>query len=181
FDDNDALKVINGVGWPQYELYIDGQKWTDDNTGMATVPGNAPGSDGMPLMGYFYRFIASGVPAGTHRIVARGLFSTNGTTVMNIDSAPVTITVDPWPSDKTVVELSADMTASNLDWENVAVKGNGHVVTVSGNVVIKNSLVTGLGNLLNNGIKGTVSSVDIENTVFDGTGALNLMLNGSGM
>jgi MYXO-CTERM domain-containing protein len=181
FDDNNALTIVNGVGWPQYQLFVDGQQWTDDNTGMTTVPGNAPGGDGMPLMGYFYRFVASGLSVGTHMIVARGLFSSNGSTVMNVDSSPVTIVVDPWPSDKTVINLTSDMTMADLDWENVAVKGNGHVVTVSGNVVIKNSLITGLGSLLNTGMKGMVASADIEDSVFEATGEVSLNFNGSGM
>ena len=59
----------------------------------------------------------------------------------------MTVEVDRWPADKKLVELTANMTYNDLNWTNVAVRGNGHTVTVKGNLTIKHSLITGLGSI----------------------------------
>jgi hypothetical protein len=76
-----------------------------------------------------------------------------------------------------MMALSADVTGP-VTWDNLYVVGNGHVVTASGAVTIKNSLVTGLGSLTKPGITGASSALDIENTIFEATGAITLMLSG---
>src|SRR5262249_32063952 len=74
---------------------------------------------------------------------------------------------------KTIVTLTADVTGT-VTWDNVVVVGNGHSVVPTGSLVIRNSLVTGLS-----GISGTLSDADIEGSIFEDTGPLNLAF-GSG-
>jgi hypothetical protein len=94
------------------------------------------------------------VTPGVHALKLKAIFRSSATREVSMP-----VQVDPWPADKTepctapsgqqfcVVDLTSNLTAANLDWTNVAVRGNGHTVTVSGRLTIKNSLVTGLGSL----------------------------------
>src|SRR4029079_11608299 len=123
---------------------------------------------------------ASGLSAGVHSVIVRGRFSTDGTSIETVDSDPLTITVDPWPASRTVIDLSDDMSVADLDWSNVAVRGHGHTVTVTGSLHIQNSLITDLGALDADGIVANVDSIDIEHSILEATGALTLTIGGSG-
>ena len=161
------------IGWPQGQLFIDGVQWPDNQSGLLTIPGSTmTDTNGNPSPVDFYRMEAATVPAGSHQMVAHGLFQ-NGD---NQASTPIGITVDPWPSDKQQVNLSGDVTMSNLNWSNVAVRGDGGTLTLTGNVTIKNSLIVGFGQITSN---GTVGTVDIEGSIFEDTGQLALMLAGA--
>jgi hypothetical protein len=171
--------IVDGVGWPQMQVLVDGTLWKDNVTGSDTVQGsNKRDTNGNPDPIDFYRFSLAGVPAGAHQLIVRGLFTppptSDGATK---DCAPITITVDPVPATKTTLTLTADV-AGPVSWNNVFVVGNGHVVTASGAVTIKDSIVTGLGTMTTAGITGTSSALDIEGSIFENTGAVELDLSG---
>ena len=82
-----------------------------------------------------------------------------------------------------------------MNWTDVAVRGNGHTVKVSGKLTIKNSLITGLGSMhivdpshadpdsvvMVPGMTGTLTGdVDIQDSIFEATGAMQLAINGNG-
>jgi hypothetical protein len=172
--------IVNGVGWPQMQVLVDGAPWKDSVTGSDTVPGsNKKDQNGNPDPIDFYRFSLAGVPAGAHTLIVRGHMApapaSDGATV---DSEPLTVTVDAMPAGKTMMALSADV-SGDVSWTDVIVVGNGHVVNASGSVTIKNSLVTGLGSLTKAGITGATTSLDIEGSVFENTGAIVLDTNGT--
>jgi hypothetical protein len=168
-------------GWPQAECYWDGQQVGD------RVLGNKKAYDYFP-----FTVPAAMVTPGVHQLKLKG-FGRGGATNPAERSMPVQ--VDPWPKDKTVVELSADLKAADLNWTNVAVRGNGHTVSVRGKLTIKNSLITGLGSVtildpshadpnsvvMVPGITGALTGdVDVEDSVFEATGAMHLAIDGSG-
>jgi hypothetical protein len=137
------------------------------------------------------------VTPGVHVLKLRAFFRSGA-----VRETAMSVRVDPWPANMTapcttpgqqfcLVELTADATVPNLDWTNVAVRGNGHRLTVSGSLTIRDSLVTGLGSLsgladpytavMVNGITGTLTgNVDVRGSTFESTGALALTLDGSG-
>ena len=94
-------------------------------------------------------------------------------TARRFDSPPIAIVVDALPSGKTTLSLSANVTGS-VNWQNMIVIGNGHTVHPNGIVTIKDSVVTGLGTPSTDGINGIATALDIENTVFESTGAVTL-------
>src|SRR5476651_880712 len=120
-------------GWPQAECH-----WDDQMVG-ARVQGNTKAFDYFP-----FTVPATMVTPGVHALTLNG-FGRDGTTKPPKDS--LSVQVDPWPADKRVIDLMADMTYTDLDWTQVAVRGNGHTVTVNGKLTIKHSLITGLGSL----------------------------------
>jgi hypothetical protein len=156
-------------------VLVDGVAQTDTVTNSTTVPGSTDfDPNGNPDPINFYRFSIGGLSPGTHQMFVRGHFApppdSDGTT---LDSTPITIVIDPLPSGKTTLSLSADVTG-DVDWNNLIVIGNGYTVQPNGTVTIRNSVVTGLGSPTSDGISGTATALDIENTVFEGTGALSL-------
>jgi len=163
------------VGWPQLQVLVDGVAQTDSVTHGTTVPGSTDfDSNGNPDPINFNRFSITGLATGTHQVVVRGRFApppdSDGTT---LDSAPIPIVVDPLPAGKTTLTLSADV-AGSVNWNNLIVIGNGHVVRPNGSVTIKDSVVLGLGSPTADGITGTATALDIENTTFEATGAVTL-------
>lgn len=163
------------VGWPQFQVLVDGIVQTDSVTHDTTVRGSTDfDSNGNPDPINFYRFSISGLAAGTHQMFVRGHYApppdSDGTT---LDSPPIAIVVDPLPTGKTTLSLSGDVTGS-VDWENLIVVGNGHTARPNGTVTIKNSVVVGLGSPTSDGIHGTATALDIESTVFEATGAVTL-------
>jgi hypothetical protein len=164
------------AGWPQLQVLVDGVVQTDSVTHSTTVRGSTDfDSNGNPDPINFNRFSVTGLAAGTHQMIVRGHFFTVisdpvGTT---LDSAPIAIVVDPLPSGKTVLSLGADVSGS-VNWNNLIVQGNGHLVRPNGSVTIKDSVIIGLGSPTSDGINGTVTALDIENTVFESTGAVTL-------
>jgi len=171
--------IIDGVGWPQFQVLVDGVKQIDGVTGKDTVPGaNMVDQNGNPSPADFYRFSVTGLAPGGHQVVARGLFFAPGDSDVAVqDSAPITIIVDPRP-DKTVVNLTGDVSGP-VNWDNVIVVGNGHKVNASGSLVIADSLVSGLGSLDTAGISGSLDSVDIQGSIFEAMGSLDLTIGGS--
>jgi hypothetical protein len=167
-------------GWPQAEC-----RWDDHVVGNR-VCGNNKAYD-------YFPFVVPGamVSAGTHTLRLKG-FGRLGATRPAEQAMPVQ--VDPWPADKTLVDLSGDVSYTDLDWTNVAVRGNGHTVAVRGRLTIKRSLITGLGFLsavdpstadpnavvMVPGVTGTPSDVDIQDSVFEATGAMHLAIDGGG-
>jgi MYXO-CTERM domain-containing protein len=164
-----------GVGWPQAQLQIDGVTWPDNVSGLTTIQGGTTlDMNGNPGPIDFYRIEAASVPAGTHQLVGKGLFR-DGT---NLLTSSIAITVDPWPTDKTQMNLTGNVTMSNVNWTNVAIKGNGGSITLSGNVTIKNSLITGVSQIMT-ASGGSVGTVDIEDTIFEDSGTLTLAITGT--
>jgi hypothetical protein len=168
-------------GWPQAEC-----RWDDRMVG-SRVKGNNKAFDYFP-----FTVPAAMVTRGVHTLKLSG-FGRAGATKPAEVSMPVE--VDPWPAEKTVVDLSADMKYTDLNWTNVAVRGHGHTVAVSGKLTIKSSLITGLGCLnivdpshadpatvvMVPGITGGLTrQVDIQDSIFEATGAVHLAINGSG-
>ena len=167
------------TGWPQLQVLVDGVVQTDSVTHLTTVPGSTDLDSNMnPDPINFNRFGLAGLPAGTHQLKIRGLFApppdSDGAT---LDSPPIAITVDALPTNKTTLSLSADV-AGSANWNDLIVIGNGHVVRPNGTVTIRNSIVIGLGSPTSNGIDGTASSLDIEDSIFESTGAVNLTVTG---
>ena len=168
------------TGWPQLQLEVDGVLQTDDVTHSTTVPGTTNLDANMnPDPINFNRFSVSGLSVGAHQMVVRGLFapppaSDGGT----LDSPPMTIVVDDLPQGLATLSLSDDVSGS-VDWNNLIVLGNGHVVRPDGSLTIRNCVVIGLGSPTSEGITGAASSLDIEDSVFEATGALNLTLSGT--
>jgi hypothetical protein len=166
------------VGWPQFQVFVDGVAQTDSVTQNQTVRGSTDLDSNMnPDPINFYRFSVTGLAAGTHQMHVRALFApppvSDGAT---LDGPSIAIVVDPLPA-KTPLNLDADVNGA-VDWNNRLVIGNGHVVHANGAVVITDSLVTGLGSATSNGISGTATSLDIEGSVFEATGAVNLTVTG---
>src|SRR5262249_45572196 len=103
------------VGYPQFQLLIDGIPQTDTITGGTTVPHTLFFNHDLnpDPIGYFPFNVAS-VPAGMHQVVARGLFSMDGTTVATQDSYPISIVVDPVPA-KTVIQLDGTNSSGTIN------------------------------------------------------------------
>src|SRR5579872_3604123 len=119
-------------GWPQVECY-----W-DDQIVDKRVTGNLKGFDYFP-----FTVPADRATPGVHKLRLNGFVRPGGPGATP-SGAPlettVQVEVDPWPANKKLVELTEDLTVTDLDWTNVAVRGNGHTVKVSGKLTIKNSL-----------------------------------------
>ena len=131
-----------------------------------------------------------GLPAGDHVLTVSFVpFDPNsgagGAAVAGL--APVTIHVDPLPQHASTISLSADLLLSgstDLNWSDVTVIGNGFRIAsaagYSGNVVMNNAMITGLGNYSTPGIDIVTSgSVSIEDTIFEASGAVRLGVHGS--
>jgi MYXO-CTERM domain-containing protein len=160
------------TGWPAFQITIDGALQTDVNTNKSTIPHTIAFDHNInPSPIGFFRFVAptAGLAPGPHQIVVRGMFSMDGLAVTNLDSQPLTILIDAPPA-KPIMTLTADLTGT-VSWNDVIVVGNGHAVTASGSLVIRNSLVTGLS-----GLGGSVTDAAIEGSTFEDTGPLNLTL-----
>src|SRR5262249_14537061 len=153
-------------------ILIDGVVMTDIDAHIDTIPNTIAFDHNInpdPIGFYRFRADSTSLGPGPHQIVARGMFSMDGTTVTKQDSAPLTIFIDAAPA-KPLMNLTANVTGA-VNWSNVTVVGNGHSVTASGSLVIKNSLVTGLS-----GFTGNVSDAAIEGNVFEDSGLINLTL-----
>jgi len=166
-------------GWPQFQVLVDDLVQTDSVTHDTTVRGTTNFDHNMnPDPINFNRFSVTGLTVGSHKIKLRGRFApppdSDGATQ---DSAPINIVVDASPGGRTMLDLPADVSGP-INWNNSIVIGHGHTITTSGAVSIRNTLVIGLGSLTTSGISGTASSLDVENCVFEATGAIDLSLTG---
>jgi hypothetical protein len=163
------------TGWPQLQVLVDGVLQTDAVTQSTTVPGSTDLDANMnPDPINFNRFSLTGLSVGMHTVKVRGLFApppdSDGAT---LDSPPIEIAIDPLPGGKATLSLGADESGS-IDWNDLIVIGNGHVVRPNGAVTIRNSVVIGLGSPTSDGIAGTATALDIEDTVFEASGAVSL-------
>ncbi len=144
-------------GWPKVECFWDGGQVGP------RLEGNAAG------VNYFeFTVPAPSVTPGSHNLRIKGYFMSGA-----IKETSLAVPVDPWPTGKDPVNLTADATISNLNWTNKAVRGNGHTVTVSGALTIRDSLITGVAR-----IQGTVSGLNVQASIFEGGGALALNITG---
>lgn len=160
------------TGWPAFQVLIDTSKQTDLVSGKDTIQNTiAFNHDGNPDPIGFFRFVADtkNLSVGTHQVVVRGLFSNDAINIEQLDSKPMTVTIDAPPA-KTVVSLDADFSGA-VNWDNVIVEGNGHAVTAKDSIFIHNSLVTGIS-----GVGGSVSDVSIEDSIFEDSGEIDLTL-----
>lgn len=134
--------------------------------------------------------LPNGLPAGDHVLTVAYVpynpsTGAGGTPVQGL--APVTIHVDPAPVKSGTVTLTENVVLSGatpLDWSDVTVVGNGFTVTAaanySGNIVIDNAMVTGLGNFTARGIDiATSGSVTVEGSVFEATGGMRFTAQGT--
>jgi hypothetical protein len=181
----DVLPRDELAGFPYVECY-----WDEALAASAT---NVVGA-----YDYFPLTVPAGLATpGVHVLKLRAFFRSGA-----VHETSMSVPVDPWPANMTVpcttagqqfcvVDLTADATVANLDWTNVAVRGHGHRLTVSGSLTIRDSLVTGLDSLsgiadpytavMVDGITGTLSgNLDVRGSTFESTGALDLTVNGSG-
>jgi hypothetical protein len=177
-DANDIQAYECPPGSPPYVCADSNMEFFIDGVSVGVVP---PSAEDMNL---WELRLPNGLTPGDHVITVK--FKPHKTGVVD-GLVPVYIYVDPLPG-KTVVELSADLVLSGsmeLNWTDVVVKGNGHVVRsnsgYTGRVVINNAFVTGLAGF-DNKIGMTVATsggIEITKSVFEATAPLKLTANGS--
>ena len=154
----------------EVRVFVDGQL-------RATVPAAPDGYN------YFETTLAD-LPVGPHVL---SLESTNFGNII-LKSVPITIAVEAAAPKASTLTLTEDLVlkgATDLNWDNIRVNGQGFKVrsdkSWTGKVIIRNALVTGLGAIATPGIDVTTTgSVTIENTIFEATGAVFLRVDGSG-
>ena len=178
---------------------IDGYQWLEGSSEAQKVEFYADGtlkSSDDYLRGYnHFETILTGLPLGIHTLTTK---SYNFGGVVKTSPFPVVITIQAMPVKPNTVDLTADLLLSgttDLIWQNVIVKGNGHRVTSTdtwkGKVLIQNSFITGLAvtaqsvptttNAANPGIDvSTSNSVVVENSIFEWTGANYFTVSGTG-
>jgi hypothetical protein len=155
-----------------------------DGVLLGSVPPSAAEED------HFELRLANGLPQGDHELrVSYVQWDPKGGGAGPVvdGPAPVRISVDAPPSHSGTVTLTTDLVlsgATDLDWEDQTIVGNGHRVTAgsgyTGRIVIKNSLVSGLADYDHWGIDVTTTgAVSIENSVFEATAPLKLTANGT--
>lgn len=181
-----ALRVFVSAqdinNWPNKNRAASVEFMVDD-TVAATIPGDQSEY-------WIYKTTLSGVADGSHRIWVRGHFVDGKV----FDSAAALISVDTPPAYGQVVNLAADVSLSGAqNYEligspgaRVRINGNGFKIRSTANwtgrLTLKYVDVTGLGMLYDStpGISVTTTqSVDIENSIFDSTNALDLGLEGA--
>jgi hypothetical protein len=134
--------------------------------------------------------LPSGLPQGDHDLrvsYVRYDPQTNGAGPVVDGPVHVKISVDPPAVHAGTVTLDADLVLSgntDLDWTDQTVVGNGHHVAsatgYSGNVIIKNAHVSGLGDYDQWGMDViTTGSVSVEGSVFEATAPMQLEANGT--
>src|SRR4051812_32957544 len=125
------------VGWPQFQVKIDGVAQADTVSGLTTIPNTTRfNHDLNPDPIDFFRFSAptGALGPGPHQLVVHAMFSVDGMTIDTLDTAPLTFFIDAPPA-KPMVMLSADVNGP-VNWDGVFVVGNGHAVTATGSLVI---------------------------------------------
>ena len=171
-------------GHPPYVCPGSEERFYVDGVLVATVP---PNTDDFNL---WEARLPNGLPAGDHVLTVKFVPyspSTGGGGTPIDGFVPVTIHVDPAPVHATTVSLAADLVlagSTDLDWTDTTVVGNGFRVTTaagySGNVTIRNAMVTGLGDYDSLGLSlSTTGAISVEDSVFEATGAIRLGVQGS--
>ncbi|HEU4662811.1 MAG TPA: hypothetical protein VFS55_02140, partial [Dokdonella sp.] len=163
------------TGWPQLQVLVDGQPQIDSVTQSVTVPGTTDLDANMnPDPIDFHRFSLAGLAVGTHEVKVRGLFApppaSDGAV---LDGPTITVTIDPLPSGLATLNLDQDISGA-VNWNGLIVLGHGHVVDASDAVTIKDCVVIGLGSMTTDGITGSATAIDIERSIFEATGAIEL-------
>lgn len=138
---------------------------------------------------WVFKGFAGGIAAGTHKVVARAIYTNPSLT---LDSAPVTITVDPAPAYGQVVDLAADLTVGGASYSlvgtptsRVRVNGNGHRIVGSGSTAIAFRYVDffDMGNRADTSTPGvdvtTSGGLDVQNCVFDTSNTVRFTLTGA--
>jgi hypothetical protein len=163
-------------GWPQLQVLVDGVVQVDGVTHGTTVRGTTNFDGNMnPDPINFYRFSIEGLAPGSHAVTLRGHFapppdSDNAT----LDSDAITVYVDALPASRTVLSLTSDLVGA-VNWHSLIVKGNGHSIHLNGGAItVVDTLVTGLGSATAPGISGSSTAIDIRQSVFESTGAVDL-------
>lgn len=138
------------------------------------------------LSGEFDHFetIVTGLKSGSHKFSVRSL-NLKGTVTQG---DTITIVVEPIPTHAKTVNLERDTVLAgsvDLDWEDATVFGHGFRVKSAagwkGKAALRNAFITGLGSMDSTGIDlSTSGDVTLENSVFEGTGALRFDVNGTG-
>src|SRR5689334_18876178 len=100
------------VGWPQLQVFVDGVLQVDAVTHASTVAGTTDLDSNMnPDPINFNRFTLTGLSVGSHQLKLRGLFApppdSDGAV---LDSPAIGIVIDPLPSGRSTLALSADVT-----------------------------------------------------------------------
>ena len=159
-------------GWNQaseVRFYVDGKLKSTQSTTRGKID--------------WFEAMLTDVPVGTHILTVQ---STNKGGVK--DGFPVPIVVTPMPQHARTVTLSADLMlsgAQDLDWQDATIIGKGFKVRSApdwkGKVTIRNCFITGLGALTTAGIDVTSGggAVTIEESIFEGTGALFVKTSGA--
>lgn len=158
-------------GWNQaseVRFYVDGQLKSTQKTTRGSI-------------NWFEAFLTD-VPVGAHVLSVE---STNKGGIRK--GFPVPIVVEETPKHGKTVTLSEDLSLSgtqDLDWQDATIIGKGYKIRAAagwkGKVLIKNSFVTGLGSYTSPGIDVSSGggSVNIEDSIFDGTGAVFVRTSG---
>lgn len=176
-------------GWASPEGQMEAQEVRFYVDGILTV------TEGSTRGYNHFEGILTNLATGTHVLTTE---SSNYGGVIKKSPFPVTILVESGPEKSSIVNLTSDLVLSgntHLDWQNIRLNGNGFRVTSNsgwtGNVIIKNSLITGLAvtelnvpnitNAANPGIDVTTSgNVIIESSTFEWNGASYFRINGQG-
>jgi hypothetical protein len=150
--------------------------------------------DGLDAEYWVFRAVLTNLPPGDHTLRVRAFYVTSPPEIL--DSALVTITVDPPPLYAQTLSLTQDlvlsgfqslqMLGSNVPARRVRLNGNGFRIRTSGNwtghLTLRYADVVGLGRL-NDGFLAmdltTTVPLTVENCNFDGCGKLAFTLNGT--
>jgi hypothetical protein len=134
--------------------------------------------------------LPNGLPEGDHvltvKYVPYNQATGGGGTPIN-GFVPITIHIDPAPVHGGTITLTQNLVlsgATDLDWTDKTIIGNGFRVTsaanYTGRVLIQGSMIRGLGNFTATGIDVTTSgTVSIQNSLFEATGAMRFAAQGS--
>jgi hypothetical protein len=172
---------------------IDGKGGNAEHTEFLVDNEVAARMDGLDAEYWVFRATLTNLPPGDHVLRVRA-FYTNSTEIL--DSAPVTITVDPPPAYVQTLTLTQDlvlsgsqslqMTGSNVPSGRVRINGNGFRIRTSGtwtgHLTLRYADIVGLGKL-NDGLLAmdltTIAPLTVENCNFDACGKLALTLDGT--
>jgi hypothetical protein len=171
-------------GHPPYVCPGTEMRFYVDDVLVGTVPPSTTEED------HFELRLDKGLPHGDHEIrVSYVQWDPKTKAGGPVVDGPVRVhvSVDPLPTHSGTVTLTEDLVLTgnkDLDWQDQTVVGNGHTVTAaagySGRVLIKNSLVSGLGDYDAWGIEiMTTGAVSVEDSVFEATAPVKLAANGS--
>src|SRR5262249_53304824 len=150
--------------------------------------------DGLDAEYWVFHAVLTNLPPGNHVLRVRAFYATSPPEIL--DSAPVTITVDPTPTYAQTLTLTQDLVLSGsqslqmigsiVPAGRVRINGNGFRIRTSGSwsghLTLRYADVVGLGKL-NDGLLAmdltTTAPLTLENCNFDGCAKLAFTLNGT--